>query len=255
MNKFEWKVVLGMALRILIFQLVFGFLGLMLIPAVLEANDILRMILSLALIVLGALFSFSQAATVGEQHCAAGERLDKSVKVRGYQPTLQENAQRYGVKKALLGAVLGGAILFVLSAILAITTRPYAYTLQSYPSWLSTYSALPELGEALSYMESAPAAMAEADVVRVIVRFMLFPFVGVVGDMSNAVSLLFDRLTPVMSLLFPLSFFLGYLQGPSRRAAENAAVEAAKNQPRRRLKKEAKKRLMQKKTQEKKNLI
>ena len=255
MNKYKRRAVIRLAVRVLLFQLVFGFMGLMLVPLVLQSNSMLRLVLSGVLILLGILFVFSQGAIQGERHCALSERLNKSIAVRNYHPSEEEDAGRYDWRKGVWGALVGGAPILILALLLAITTRPYAYTLQSYPTWLSTYSSLPELGDALSYMENIKTSLSIDDITRIAVRFMLFPFIGIVGEMSNEMSLLFDRLTPLMAMLLPVCFMLGYLQGPSHRAKESAAIEAAKKQPKKRLTKEAKKRLSQRREPQKKDLI
>ena len=111
-----------------------------------------------------------------------------------------------------------------------------------------------EVGRAVAYLQNTVPAAVWTDYVRVGVRFLLFPYVSLLGNMSDAATLLFDRISPLLALLLPAAYAVGYQFGPVRHAKTQKAIEEAKNRPRKRLKKEARQRLAGK-TQEKKELI
>lgn len=137
----------------------------------------------------------------------------------------------------MLTALLGAALPLICAIIVAITAKPYVYSLQEYPAWLTPYTYRPEIGEAVAYMEGATPTATVWDYMRVVVRFFLFPYVGLLGTMSDSASLLFDRLSPLIMLILPGLSAIGYQFGPNRRAKEAKIIETAKNTPRKRLKK------------------
>ncbi len=255
MNRSQIKEIGKKALRVIVYELLFGLIGILLVPSLLGASAVIRIALCVALIVIATLMFLTNAASLGETESAAADRLAKSAQKSNYHPSEAELASRYSVKKALLGALLGALPLFILCVLLALTTRPYVYTLQSYPTWLSSYVELPEIGGGIAYLNDIQVNIGIADYLRVAVRVVLFPIVGIFSDLSDSASLLFDRLTPIISLLIPAVFVIGYLLGPGRHAKEAKAIEEAKNKPRKRLKKEARRKLYRQRQDEHKELI
>ena len=242
------------ALSILGYEVIFGLLGLLLTSSLAAASTALRLPLVGVIIAAALAFVAASGASQGETDYTMTETLEKLTKKNGYVPSADEKAKRFSRGRALLGAALGGLLLFAAALCVAVTAQPYVYTLQDAPSWLNSYLARPEIGDAVAYMQGTVAKAAWTDYVRVGVRFALFPYVSLVGEMTDAASLLFDRLSPLISLLMPACYAIGYQFGPQRYERTKKAIEEAKNRPRKRLKKEAKQRLAGKKP-EKKELI
>jgi len=241
-------------LRLLGYQLAFGFLGFMFAPTLIDASPFLRVPLIGLLILLGIALLFMDGSYRGEKDCGLGETLDKLAKKGQYAPSADEDARRYRRMKGIWGALAGAVPMLLLSVFLALTAKPFAYALQDLPGWLSPYLHRPEIGGGVAYLEDVTVVATAADYVRVAVRFVLFPYVGLAGTLNDAGSLLLDRVSPLLTLILPAAAAVGYQFGPRRRAKTVKALEEAKNKPRKRLKKEAKKRL-QDKREEKKQLI
>lgn len=233
--------VLRIGLRILGYMAVFGFIGFMFIPSLMGASAMIRIpIIGLLILAAAALF-FMDGSYRGEQDCTMSETLDKLAQKGTYVATPQEEGKRFNRLKGLLGPLLGILPLFLIALVVAVLTKPYVYTIQDLPGWLSAYTSRPEVGGALAYMQGAQVSASVVDYLRIAVRFVLFPFVGLVGDMTDEMSLLFDRISPLIMLILPMASAIGYQFGPRRRAKSVKIIEQAKNTPRKRLKKDRKK--------------
>lgn len=237
------------ALRVFAYQVAFGFFGLMFVSMLMGAGDLLRIPLVGLIIAMAGLLLFSDGAYHGEKDMAASETLDRLEKSGEYQASVQESAKRFSRTKGALGAMLGAVPVLLIAAYVAVTAVPYAYTLQDLPGWLSPYLPRAEIGNALNYLKDVAVTATVTDYLRVAARFFLFPYVGLFGETSDAFSLWFDRLSPLLVLVMPLLSAIGYQFGPSRRAKSVKLIEEAKNKPRRRLKKEARKRIEPEKKQ------
>lgn len=240
MDRLKWKEIGKIALRVFGYQVAFGFIGFMLVPSLLGLSAVVRLPLVGLLIVGALMLVYLDGSYHGAQDCAMSERLDKLRTQGTYTPSGEEVARRYWPMKGIWGALLAAVPLLLCALYLALTVQPYRYALQDLPAWLSAYTHRPEVGDALRYLaQEAPAATA-TDYVRMVVRFALFPYVGLIGIMNDAASLLFDRLSPLVALILPTASVVGYLFGPRRRAKEVKAINAAKQTPRKRLKKDKK---------------
>lgn len=252
MGALRVKQVLKSALRIFGYQLAFAFVGLMITPMLINAADMLRIPLVGLFIGLAAMLMFMEGSYRGEADCAKSEALDKLAQQGNYTASDEELSMRFSRVKGVVSAIAAGLPFTLIAAYVAITAVPYVYTLQDLPSWLGNYFQRAEVGDALVYARELVVSTTATDYLRVVTRFALFPYVGLVGVMSDEVSLLFDRISPVLTLLLPVVVAVGYQFGPSRRAKTVKMIEQAKNTPRKRLKKTAKRRNV---PEEKKQLI
>lgn len=245
--------IVRIALRLLGYQLVFGFISFMIMPALMDANPAIRILLAGVIVAAACLFTFLDGTYQGERDVAMSRRLSKLEAKGVYTPDKEENARRYRPMNGVYAMLLGALPLFSISLYVALTAQPYAYTPQDLPSWLGTYMQRAEVGDALAYAGNLSITTTPTDYLRVAVRFMLFGYLGLVGSLSDAGSLLFDRLSPVLALIVPAMFAIGYLFGPVRFARNQKVVDEAKRRPRKRLKKSVREKQAQ--NREKKQLI
>lgn len=252
MKKLYWGEIGRTALRVFGYLVIFGFIGFMFTPALVGATAAIRIPVIGVLIAAGIMLVFVDGSFRGEKDCAMSEMLDKHGAKGDYKASDAELAKRYSPPKGILGALLGGLPLFLIALYVALTAQPYAYSLQDLPSWLGAYLNRPEIGGPVQYLLAEADPVAVTDYLRVAVRFMLFPYVGLFGTMSDAMSLTFDRISPLLALILPAASAIGYLFGPRRRAKYVKSVETAKRTPRKRLKKD---RQRQQGPKEKKQLV
>lgn len=251
MTKWVWKEILRAALRIFGYLIAFGFIGFMFIPALMGASPALRIPLVGALIAAAILLVFMDGATRGEHDSGMTEKLDELAASGSYDASPEETARRYWRPKGIMAALVAVLPLLLVAIVLSLMTQPYAYVRQDLPSWLEPYLSRPEVGNALAYVEKPVASAGLVDYARIVVRFLLFPFVGILGTLSDEASYLFDRLSPLISLILPAAAAIGYQFGPRRYAKYKTMIEKAKRTPRKRLKKDR----QQKAAKEKKQLV
>lgn len=245
--------IVRIALRLLGYQLVFGFISFMIMPALMDANPAIRILLAGVIVAAACLFTFLDGTYQGERDVAMSRRLSKLEAKGFYTPDKEENARRYRPMNGVYAMLLGALPLFSISLYVALTAQPYAYTPQDLPSWLwHVYAARGGGRRAGLCRQSFHHDHADGLSARGGSLHALWVF-GACGSLSDAGSLLFDRLSPVLALIVPAMFAIGYLFGPVRFARNQKVVDEAKRRPRKRLKKSVREKQAQ--NREKKQLI
>lgn len=233
--------ILMTGLRIFGYSLALGFVSLMFAPIMMSETAFLRIFFNLALLLIAAVLYFSDGAYKGERDTATREMLEKRVKEQGYVITPAEQQRLYRASKGPLAALVGALPWLIVAIAVAILATPYVYTLQDLPNWIGGYRFLPEINNPVVYYDQA-VVVPIVDWLRIALRFVLLPFIYLLGGMSDATSLLFDRLSPLVVCILPLSFAIGYLTGPSRHRKTQKYIAQVKAKPRKRLKKDRKQR-------------
>ena len=136
--------------------------------------------------------------------------------------------------KAVLACLIVFGIPLALAIYLAVTARPYTYSLQDLPTWLTeTYGAREDVMAPLAaYAQTA--AVGAKDIIRLIVRLTVLVYINLFPDPQTMVELI-DRLSPLMVMTYPLACVIGYLRAPAvwrkqqtmQRKAKKAAVRKA----------------------------
>ena len=112
---------------------------------------------------------------------------------------------------------LAGSVLFLIPAlILAATAQRQLTGAGTLPSWMEGYMRRTEIGDALVQYTQVEG-FSFADILRLIVRVSVMPFVSMAGAENKDLLLLIERLSPLLVLLPGIAFGTGYLQGPARR--------------------------------------
>ena len=127
------------------------------------------------------------------------------------------------------------------AVVYAVLTRPITYTLGVLPSWTEALMRQSEFGDALRYYENV-GSMGVMDILRVIDRAMILPFVNVFSYTGNDAALLAERLSPLFVLLAPLGYGLGYTQGRKLRDKINTGIKMGDDRKKRRERKARKQR-------------
>lgn len=239
--------------KIISYTLMVAFLSLIL-GTVATDGSLLGRILSVVIALSFVLLEGMEGASRAERNVTTSHMLTTRMKDNGYSPTNKELSTCYAPSKAILAALIAAAVPFALAVIVAINAKPYTYTMQDLPNWLTSYANREDvMGALVPYTNIGSAAA--VDYIRIAVRVFILPFVSLFSAIEEN-AFMIDRLSPLLTLIMPTAYALGYLAGPSlyeKRMAQNEQAKKAKLKKIKRNKKKARKNLaQQQQTREKK---
>lgn len=148
-----------------------------------------------------------------------------------------ERDRCFGAKKAWVAMALGVLPFFIAACVLAIFTQRMGYQLQSLPRWMTTSARREEFSYALSYYQSVNQVQ-WLTIFRTVVRLDLFPLVQMVGAENYDALLVLERLSPLLCLVAPLAFPIGYKLGKRDRALTHGSIARAERRKKIKEKKE-----------------
>lgn len=229
----------------LAFKRMLSFLGitvLYVIAGALLSFDSLWARVAIAVMIVGSTLYYQVGVGIsqGQSDAAFGEIL-YSRRESGKPVSDSECEHSFHRLKGLF-AVAVGCLPFVLFAIVfACLAQKSAYRLGTLPAWTESLLRQTEFGTGLSYYAHQPGASA-VDVMRIIDRAMIMPFVNVAISFGADAVLLVERLSPVLILIAPLGYAFGYMQGLNERARINTGIKMGDDKKKRREKKARKQR-------------
>ncbi len=206
------------------FRQAIGFLGTLLLVAFMSflvcsmtgvQSVFLRILINTAIEALILLIFFSRGVQLGTDATARGEILYQHVE-KGLPASQSEKKIPFHILKGFMIGFLGSFLFFVLALFLAFTARKQMTGPGTLPSWTEGYMHRSEIGGALVAYTN-PSALNFTDIIRIIVRMLIMPFVSMAGTENKDLLLTVERISPLLVLLPALSYGIGYLQGPSRR--------------------------------------
>jgi len=173
---------------------------------------ILRVSISVAILAGVVLLYMNDGMNKGAADAAAS-RYYVSAGERGIALEEKDDAACYHPLKALCAAAAVFAIPVALAVIVAFCAKEYTYTMQDLPLWLTdTYGSRADVTAPLGAY-SVQQSMGAIDWIRLIVRVPVLLMVNLFPD-AQTMSAAIDRLSPLMMLVYPLSYVVGYLLGP-----------------------------------------
>lgn len=183
---------------------------------------------------------YSQGATAGQQDAAFAEIM--YVRRReGKEVVPSDEARCFHPAKGFFAAFLGVLPYMLVAVVFAFLTRPVLYTLGALPGWLRELTRQSEFGNALGYYATA-RGMEGMDVLRIVARAMVMPFVNVAILLGEQAMLWVERLSPLLVCIVPLGFGAGYRQGLAVRVRINTGIAIGDAKKKRRERKERKRR-------------
>lgn len=217
-TKETWKLVPKRFLSTLLVAVVFVFFSVM---ASLD-NPILRIIISAAVILLVFYYQCTKGMEIGEKDAAFSEIMYE----RGQESrpvTAEDRGRCYHPLRGFAATFVGVLPFVILCIVYAFTAKRWSYELGVLPSWMDHMLAQNELGDALSYY-NASRSMGVSDVLRIIVRCLIMPYINIAGVFGNDAILLAERLSPLLVLIAPMGYGLGYTRGPALRTRINTGI-------------------------------
>lgn len=184
----------------------------------------LRTIINLAVVIAFAALLYANGAQEGEGDVAFAE-IALLRKQDGKTISKQELDRCFHPLKGFV-TVFFGALPFVLVCLVyALMAVRDTYTLGSLPSWLAAYETRADIGPALSYYHEQ-SVFGVADILRMVVRLIIFPFINIAGSRNPDGILLVERLSPLLVLAAPVFYGIGYARGEFYRAQVHSGIAA-----------------------------
>lgn len=225
--------VAGGVLISMFFYVVFGFL-------LTFENVVLRILVNTVLLLIGAGLLYMTGATHGEADAAFGEIMYQREQ-EGKSVPKSERSRGFYKPKGFATAFLGVLPFVLLALVVTFTARLQTYSLGALPEWLTIYRRQPEIGDALRYYETA-VSFGVLDGIKLIVRFAVLPFIGMVGSTNAAAVLMVERLSPLLVMAVPAGYALGYLRGKDLRIRVHTSIAQSKRRKKNKDKKERQRR-------------
>ena len=226
-------------LKLLAYELLFVFLNLLLGSALsFEGSLFLRIATNALLVAACAAIVYMDGARAGDADVAFAE-IAYGRKESGKEIASSDLDRCYHPGKGFATVAVGTSIIFIIAAVYALIAEKQVYTLQALPSWVSAFSSQQEIALPLQYY-STPYSMQLVDVLRIIIRACIYPFVNMAGIRNKDALLLIDRLSPLLILIPHLFYAIGYLQGPRSRAMVHGSIASNTRKKQRRDKRERK---------------
>jgi hypothetical protein len=205
-----------------------------------SSGNILRLIVNPAVIILVLTVFFNRGSVHGAEAVARGEILWQKQE-KGQSFSESEKKICYHPMKAFIIGIAGTIPFVIIAVILTLNTRIQTTTAGTLPGWMQAYMRRDEVAAPLvAYTESA--GMGLTDILRIIVRLAVMPFVSLVGADNYAAVYWVEVLSPLILLIPGCTYGIGYLFGPSLRSRVHTAISENNRRRIRREKKERRRR-------------
>ena len=183
----------------------------------------LRIGVNLVIIVGILLIFYNNGANYGENAVARGEivwqRKEKQENVSDSEVRLS-----YHPLKGYVTALIGMIPFVILGIILAFSAERQMTSAGTLPGWTSSLLRRSDIGGALvSYTEGEPVS--SVDIIRMIVRVTIMPFVSMTGSANKDLMLTVERISPILLLLPVISYGTGFLFGKNVRTRIHTQIE------------------------------
>ncbi|MBR2823199.1 MAG: hypothetical protein IKE24_05920 [Clostridia bacterium] len=199
-----------------------GFMTFLVCSALNMNSSVLRVGLNLVVEALILLIFYNNAVGRGADAVARGEILYQKQE-KGQPFAASEKAICFHPLKGYLTGFLGTIPLLVCAVFLAVTATRQMTGYGALPGWISAYQDRTEVGDAL-VAYTVREGIGVADVLRIIVRMSVMPFISMAGNEDREALLLVERLSPVIVLLPALAYGTGYLQGRKERTKIHTGI-------------------------------
>ena len=208
------KGAVGIALRLMLYVAVTVVMGLLFSVIQGIGNYTLRLIIASLLGFAVLAIYHIEGMNRGALDAASSRQMARLEKA-GHTITDKEDASCYHPLKAVVGVAMLFAVPAALAVVLSVNAKEYTYALQDLPTWLSGSYGLREdvMAPLGAYTQALRTGV--MDCIRIVVRLFILIFVNLFGDVQMEIAAI-DRLSPLLLLLYPAAYVLGYLRGPSQ---------------------------------------
>ena len=199
-------------------------------------NMFLRVFLNMGLLLFGYLMFYQAGMSSGTIAVNKGEIVWQRDQT-GRETSAQERREAYHPLKGFVVSLLGSIPVLLIALGLALTAQKVLTGAGALPEWLRTLERREEIGSALaSYRQ--PVGLTLTDVLRLMIRMFLMPYVNIIGGEGKDALLTLERLSPLLVLIPAVLYGLGYQAGVRIRQRVHAQIEVGKRKIKRRQKRE-----------------
>lgn len=184
----------------------------------------LRIIINISVIAAFSALMYSTGAREGEGDVTFAE-ITLTRQQESKAVTQEDRDRCFHPFKGFVTAFAGALPVVLLCLFYAFMAVRDHYTLGALPSWLSAYETRTDIGLALSYYHDY-SGIGAPDILRLLVRLLIFPFVNMAGPRNAEALLLVERLSPLLVLIAPAFYGIGYLRGEQFRAMVHGGIAA-----------------------------
>ncbi len=186
-------------------------------------NGLLRVGANAAVVLLILFILYNQGQMHGAEAVARGEILYQRQE-KGMEVTANERRLSYHPLKGYVTAMIGMIPFIILALIVAFTAEKQTTSAGTLPSWTSSLLRRSDIGGALvSYTQGDPVVA--ADIIRMIVRVTIMPFVSMAGSENREMMLTVERISPLLLMLPVIAYGTGFLFGKNIRTKIHTQIE------------------------------
>ncbi len=200
------------------------------------ASGIIRILVSCAIIGMVLIIYFNKGSAHGAEAVTRGEILWQKQE-KGQDISDAERKICFHPMKAFLIGLIGTIPLILLAVIFSLMTQVQTTTAGTLPSWMQAYMRRDDVaGSLVAYTQTQ--GMSLVDILRIIIRVTIMPFINLVGSTNHQTVYLIEKLSPLILLLPACAYGIGYLNGPKLRSKVHTAISENETKRKRREKKE-----------------
>lgn len=215
-------------LKLLVYQLIFSVFYLLMGAALSAASLVIRYIVAAALLLVCIAIVWGEAAKHGESDVSIGQIV--YARKQDGKPVSDDNIEKCFHPLRSVTTLLTGVLPLVILALVFSLIAKREIPSMPVPGWISD-SIQTGKDPSLYYYSSEYYSMRNptgiAEVLRVIVRTFIFPFVSLADSMDKDARLLVDRLSPILIMIPYLSYIPGYLLSTRERAQVHGSIAAS----------------------------
>lgn len=194
-------------------------------------NFVLRVAANAMVLLCAYSIFFYSGANKGTAAVNAGEILYQR-REKGYVVDAKEEKASFHPLKGFLIGLVGSLPILLCAVMLALTAQRQMTGYGVLPSWTNGLLNRAEVGDAVAYYQVSTGLQLQ-DVLRMIIRMSLMPFVNMISAENPDGLLLLERISPLLVLLPAVSYGTGYAQGVRMRSRVHTSIEASKRKSKR----------------------
>lgn len=202
-----------------------------------------RILMGLTLVAGVTYYQYIHGLNQGENDSAYGEII-YARQENGKTVPAEERERSFHPMKGIFAALVGSAPFVLLALVFAFMAQPVYYTVNVLPSWTEGLMTQTEFAAGMAHY-TVNESMKAVDIMRVIVRSMVMPFVNIASSFGVDEMLLVERLSPILVLISPMGYGIGYLGGQRLRDQVNTGIKLGDERKKKREMKARKKRQRQ----------